>query len=509
MPTFAAVDIGSNSVRLKIARLTRHRLIEIHEDREVTRLGDSVFRNSFLSPEAIATTVKVLRRFHRAVQNAGADSVRVVATSALRDARNARAFLEWVRSTTGWDVEIISGLEEARLIHLGLVSTLRVNSSPVLMADLGGGSCELTISSEGHIRNTVSLPLGAVRLTNEFLRHDPPRKSEMRQMRGFISREIERTGDRIKRARPKVVIATSGTAESLAAVCHGLYKTKGSRAATVSKTQMRRIAKLLARLPLEERRRLSGVGPRRAEIIVPGAAVYLGLLERCQLAGFRYSPLGLRDGLLAQMAAEYDRTTRSGKQIQSERWDSIRTAVAHYRVDMDHALHVRASAMHLFAALKSVHGLPPEYQEWLSAAAMLYEVGDYVNRNGRHRHTYYIISHSEILGYTPEQRKIIAAIARYLGKSRPAPGDPPIKALATTDQDSVLKASLLLRLARALNLSRTAAIRDARVRVHEGEVNLTLVTKQRSSLDLELWAVEKEKSYFREVFGRELSAAAA
>ena len=232
MPTFAAVDIGSNSVRLKIARLTRHRLIEIQEDREVTRLGESVFRNFFLSPEAIATTVKVLRRFHRAVQNAGADSVRVVATSALRDARNARAFLEWVRSTTGWNVEIISGLEEARLIHLGLVSTLRVNSSPVLMADLGGGSCELTISSEGHIRNTVSLPLGAVRLTNEFLRHDPPRKSEMRQLRGFIFREIERTADRIKRARPKVVIATSGTAESLAAVCHGLYKTKGSRAAT-------------------------------------------------------------------------------------------------------------------------------------------------------------------------------------------------------------------------------------------------------------------------------------
>src|SRR5580658_5812554 len=145
MPTFAAVDIGSNSVRLKIARLTRHRLTEIHEDREVTRLGESVFRNFFLSPEAIATTVKVLRRFHRAVQNQGVDSVRVVATSALRDARNSRAFLEWVRSTTGWTVEIISGLEEARLIHLGLVSTLRVSASPVLMIDLGGGSCEVTV----------------------------------------------------------------------------------------------------------------------------------------------------------------------------------------------------------------------------------------------------------------------------------------------------------------------------------------------------------------------------
>ena len=272
---------------------------------------------------------------------------------------------------------------------------------------------------------------------------------------------------------------------------------------------MRRIAKLLARLPLEGRRKLSGVGPRRAEIIVAGAAVYAELLERCQLTGFRYSALGLRDGLLAQMAAEYDRTTRSGKQIESERWDSIRNAVEHYRIDMNHALHVRACAMQLFAALKSVHSLPPEYAEWLSAAAMLYEVGDFVNRNGRHRHTHYIISHSEILGYTPEQRRIIAAIARYLGKSRPTPGDSPMKVLPPLDQEFVSKSSLLLRLARALNLSRSGAVRVTRVRVHDGEVNLVLVTKRRSSVDLELWAVERERSYFREVFGRELSAAAA
>ena len=226
MPTLAAVDIGSNSVRLKISRLSGRSLREIHEDRQVTRLGDGVFRTGLLTPEAIAETVKVLRRFHRTVQQEGADSVRVVATSALRDARNSRAFLEWVRSTTGWKVEIISGLEEARLIHLGLVSTLRVSAAPVLMVDLGGGSCELTISSQGHIRETVSLPLGAVRLTNEFLQHDPPRKAELRRLRGFVEREIGRIADRIIRSRPKVVIATSGTAASLAAVCHGLYKTK-------------------------------------------------------------------------------------------------------------------------------------------------------------------------------------------------------------------------------------------------------------------------------------------
>src|SRR6202142_2432036 len=192
MPTFAAVDIGSNSVRLKIARLTRGRLRSIHEDREVTRLGEGVFRSGFLTPESMAETGKVLRRFHRATQQVVTEPVRVVGTSALRDARNSQAFLEWVHSATGWKVEIISGLEEARLIHLGLVSNLRLNASPMLMVDLGGGSCELTVSSRGHIRETVSLPLGAVRLTNEFFHHDPPRKAELRRLRGFTAREIER-----------------------------------------------------------------------------------------------------------------------------------------------------------------------------------------------------------------------------------------------------------------------------------------------------------------------------
>src|SRR5256885_4020558 len=294
MPTFAAIDIGSNSVRLKIARLTRHRLHTIDEDREVTRLGEHVFRTGLLSPEAMSDTIKVLRRFHRAVQKTGADTVRIVATSALRDARNSNAFLEWVRSVTGWKVEIISGLEEARLIHLGLVSNLRLSVSPVLMVDLGGGSCELTISSKGHIRETVSLPLGAVRLTNEFLRHDPPRRSELRRLRAFVEREIGRVAGRSFWTRPKAVIATSGTAASLAAVCHGLYKTKGAREAAGSRSQMKRIAKMLVRMPIEQRRKLSGVGLRRAEIIAAGAVVYAELLDRCQLGGFRFSALGLR-----------------------------------------------------------------------------------------------------------------------------------------------------------------------------------------------------------------------
>jgi exopolyphosphatase/guanosine-5'-triphosphate,3'-diphosphate pyrophosphatase len=278
---------------------------------------------------------------------------------------------------------------------------------------------------------------------------------------------------------------------------------------TVSRVQMRRIAKMLARLSLEERRNVQGIGVRRAEIVIAGAVVFAELLERCKLLGFRYSPLGLRDGLLAQMAAESDEETRSGKQIESERQDSILAAVAHYQVDLQHATRVRDSAMKLFSELRPVHRLPQEYREWIAAAAMLCEVGDYVNRTGRHRHTYYIISHSEILGYTPQQRKVIAAIARYLGKSRPSAADAPIKALPPFQQKDIAKASLLLRLAWGLNLGRSGALKTVRVRIQEGSVEMTLVPKHPMSVDLELWAVEKETAYFREVFGRDFSAAAA
>jgi exopolyphosphatase/guanosine-5'-triphosphate,3'-diphosphate pyrophosphatase len=470
-------------------------------------LGEGVFSSGLLSPEAMTETVRVLRRFHRAMQECGTDSVRVVATAALRDARNSRAFLEWVRSTTGWTIEIISGLEEARLIHLGIVSASRLGARSVLLVDLGGGSCELTLSREGQLRDTVSLPLGAVRLTGEFLQHDPPRKSELKRLSEFVARELARVQDRIRRAHVGVVIATSGTAAALASVA-GRIAGKGRSATYAPREMIRRIAKQLSRQSLEQRSKVPGIGPRRAEIICAGAVVYAELLERCHLPGFRYSELGLRDGILAQMAAEYDRSTRSGRAIESERWESIKRAVEHYRVDLNHALHVRDSALLLFYSLKSVHQLPAEYREWLSAAAMLYEVGDYLNRNGHHRHTYYIIANSEILGYTPQQRRIIGSIARYLGKSRPTPGDGPMSTLSPEEQENVEKASVLLRIARALNMGRSQSVGKVGVSARNGRVAMKLTPRGKASVDLEVWSIEKDRSYFREVFGRELSVAA-
>ncbi|MGB6690094.1 MAG: exopolyphosphatase, partial [Terracidiphilus sp.] len=215
MPTLAAIDVGSNSCRLKIARVAAHRLKVLHEDREVTRLGASVFSSGLVSPEAMAATLRALKRFQRAVQAHGVDQIRVVATSAMRDARNAAAFQAWVKAETGWNLEIISGLEEGRLIHQGVMSGEEGAGGHVLLLDLGGGSCEITLSERKRMRETVSMPLGAVRLTEEFLQADPPPAEGLARMHQLIARELRRASRKIREPRPSLVIATSGTAAAL------------------------------------------------------------------------------------------------------------------------------------------------------------------------------------------------------------------------------------------------------------------------------------------------------
>jgi len=265
----------------------------------------------------------------------------------------------------------------------------------------------------------------------------------------------------------------------------------------------------LSRRNLAQRRALPGIGPRRAEIIIAGAMVLAELMHLCNLRSFRYLPLGLRDGLLAQMMADYNGSAVMRERVESERHDALLSAAKHYGADLPFAQRIRDLAMQLFRRLQPVHQLPPQYADWLEAAAMLHEVGAYINRSGRRRHSYYVIAHSEIFGYTPMQRRIIAAITRYLGKSLPAPSDRVMGLLPGIDQIHVAKAVALLRLARALDQGRRGSVRELKVRVHQdGRVRLMLTPSPAEGIELELWAVEQEKNYFGTVFGRELLAEA-
>jgi len=501
MPIFAAVDIGANSVRLKIAELTRRKFRVVHEDREVTRLGESVFRNNVLAPDAMAHTVKVLTRFYRTAQKFRAEQVRVVSTSPLRDSKNARALIEWVKSAVGWKIEIISGLEEGRLIHLGVLSNTRIENKDVILFDLGGGSCEVTISERGHIREMFSLPLGAVRLTQEFLLHDPAKTKEIARLREYIAEQVNRIAPAIRRYRVDLAIATSGTAASLAGAARTLQgRSKYSH--TVSRRVATNLAHELAGKSVQERSKFPGIGPRRSEIIVAGAFVFAEMMAHYGLPSFQYSPLGLRDGLLAQMAADADIGTRQYRQLEAEREDALNSLGKRYGVDTRHATHVRDLSQQLFKSLKGIHGLPAEYAEWIAAGAMLHELGSYVNRNGRHRHTYYLIANSELFGFSLEQRHIVASIARYMGKSRPSARDRELRNLRPSSRGLLDRAVILLRLARALNQGRRGLVQKLRAKDAGAEVTLEL--RGKPGMDLEIWSAEKERNYFRDIFGRDL-----
>ncbi len=511
MQTYAAIDIGSNSCRLKIARVQQHQLKLLHEDREVTRLGASVFESGVVSPDAMASTLLALKRFYRAVKLHSADRVRAVATSALRDARNAQAFLAWVKSETGWEVEIISGLEEARLIHRGVMGEAGTQGR-CLLVDVGGGSCEITLSERKRIRETISLPLGAVRLTKEFLPGDLPSEEELARMKQFIARELRRAERRFGPLRVSLVIATSGTAAALAQALRKSRppgKAGAARREPLAETRnVRRLARKLTGMNSAQRSSIPGIGPKRTEIIVAGAHVYAELLERFALPGFVYSDLGLRDGILAQMLAEQDAKTTAHQQFERERWEGVLATCRRYGVDPKQADAVRQHALQLFRDLQAVHELPQEYGAWLEAAAMMRDVGKFMNYQGHHRHAQYIIANSELFGFTPQQRAIMSAIARYLGKSRPDPADRSMRSIPPEEFTHVHRAVVLLRLALALNQDRASDVLKVTLRVYPKRVLLEL-SPGRTGAELELWSLRKEADYFREVFRRELFAALA
>ncbi|MGA7255906.1 MAG: exopolyphosphatase, partial [Terracidiphilus sp.] len=266
---------------------------------------------------------------------------------------------------------------------------------------------------------------------------------------------------------------------------------------------VRKLAQRLARLSLAEREATPGIGPRRAEIVVAGAQVFAEILEAYGLKGFRYSPLGLRDGILAQMLAESDTRARTHREFELERWQSVLATARRYGVDPRQAEPVRAHALQLFRELKALHRLPPEYEGWLGAAALLRDTGKFINHQGHHRHTQYIVSSSEMYGYTPVQRTIVSAIARYQGKSRPQTGDRAMRNIPAEEHNNIHRAVVLLRLAVALNQDRASDVLRVAARAYPRRVYLE-IKPGRTGAELELWSLRKEADYFREVFGRAL-----
>lgn len=504
MPRYAAIDIGSNSVRMLAAEVAANGRAEtLASDREVTRLGESVFRGGLISREALEFVAGVLARMAQGYKKLDVAGVRAVATAAVRDASNQAEFLGRAAAAIGAPVEIISGQEEARLIHLGVQSRWPHPDRRVLIVDVGGGSAEIILAESGRLKEAFSKPLGAVRLTEAFLKSDPPTPLQHDQMREFIQERLNPVVRRLGIQPCDRVIATSATASAMVCAVNRIPRARREEADRRRATlrQVRRLFKDLAGKPVGARAKVTGIGPRRAQIIVPGVAVILEVLQRFQLPSLYYSAAGVRDGIIADLAAR--RVGAEEAVLNREQRRVVERMALKFATPLKHARQVAGFCGVLFDGLKALHKLAPGWGRLLQAASFLYDTGHYVGDTGHHKHAQYLVANSDLPGFTGREKLLVAMLCRFHRKSMPTARHIEFQALAPEDRRSLLLLIVLLRLGDALDQSKEQRVASIACEVRDNAV--AVAVNGAGQIDLEIWASERVGEAFEQVYQRPLA----
>jgi exopolyphosphatase/guanosine-5'-triphosphate,3'-diphosphate pyrophosphatase len=473
-------------------------------DREVTRLGASVFSGGRISNEAMDFVCQVLTRMSQTYLKLDVAGVRAVATSAVRDAGNQDEFIRRASDAAGVPVEIISGLEEARLIHLGVQSRWPHPDKRILIVDIGGGSAEIIAGENGEMHGGVSRPLGAVRLTETFMKSDPPNQTDLHRLEQFIDEKLDVAVKKIG-ARPfDRAIGTSSTVAAVVCAINRIPRARREEASRLRATtpQVRKLYRELSEKNLSGRKKIGGIGPRRAEIIVPGAAVLLKVLEAFRLPAVYYSSAGVRDGIIADLAARG--VGRELSRLSREQLMHVEAMARKYGVPAKHARRVASFAHQLFDALQPLHKLPPDSAKLLEAAAHLLDTGHYISSVAHHKHSAYVVQNSDMPGFTDRERSIVAALCRFHRKALPSAKYELVQALPPDDKRAVTWLTPLLRIADGLDSGQEQKVDRIDCQMKNGGV---VVTVEGENIDLELWAAERAAEAFRQVYERPLQFA--
>jgi exopolyphosphatase / guanosine-5'-triphosphate,3'-diphosphate pyrophosphatase len=493
------VDIGSNSVRMLAADVLGREIRVLAEERQVTRLGESVFQAGQISREALDALCTTLSRMAATYRKLSVAGIRVVATSAVRDASNQDEFLKRTSEAVGTPVEIISGAEEARLIHAGVVARWPRENEKALLIDVGGGSAELIVSEGDQMTDAVSRPLGAVRLTQVFLKSDPPLTEELQRMTAYIDEKLAPFFEQHRGETFDRVIVTSATAGAIVSAANEIPRSRRDEADHLAARleQVRGLFRRIAGTNLAERRKIAGIGPRRAEIIVAGTAVFLRAMELFKLASIHYCTAGVREGIVADLALR-----AAGLQVAHltpEQRALMEAMAEKYAVKPNHARQVAMIAGKLFAALRTLHKLAPDAGKLLESAGYLHDIGHFVSNTGHHKHSAYLVQNSDMPGFTDRERLIVAALCRFHRKSLPQPRHLEFQALDSEAKRLVLRLVPLLRLADSLDRSHSQKVVDLDAMVWGG--GITLSVGSRTEAELELWAANQAAQAFRDIYG--------
>jgi exopolyphosphatase/guanosine-5'-triphosphate,3'-diphosphate pyrophosphatase len=500
----AAIDIGTNSFHLVIAEadIVTGRFHTLARDKEIVRLGSGSTDMKYIHEEAMVRGLGVLQRFSDLSHTYNA-VVRAIATSAVREALNRDEFIRRARIETGINIEIASGTEEARLIHLGVLQALPVVRKRLLLIDIGGGSTEILIAKGRRIYYSNSIKLGAVRLTQRFFPSGSLNKKSVLECRKYVQGMLVPVVRELRSHPFDIAIGTSGTISNLA----NILRVRGSKTVDsslngfhVSCSDLSDIETEILSLPTSASRlRIPGLDPKRADIIPAGAILASVLFSELGLRELAISEFGLREGVLFD-SIEKLHPKKSADPLHDLRFQSAIHLAERCGYEKKHSHQVARLALSLFMQTQRLHNLGEEPREFLEAAALLHEIGLFVSHDSHHRHSYYLIRNAELAGFTENEKSIIANIARYHRKSHPKFKHEGFSLLSPEDQDIVSRLAAILRIADGLDRSHSSAVDHLNVRILGGRMSITAFCGRRHDPAMEQWGAERNQELFEKTF---------
>jgi exopolyphosphatase/guanosine-5'-triphosphate,3'-diphosphate pyrophosphatase len=499
----AAIDVGSNSVRLVVAEVLPtggYRVLD--EERENTRMATSLTKTGRLDPKAADATFITLRNFLSIAAGYGVSQVRAIGTSALRDAEDGHEFCDRVRKGLKLSIEVISANEEARLAFLSVARAFDISGRKVAVADIGGGSMEIVLASSGLVDQVYETKLGAVRVTEQCDVAARSTAKRVAHMQEYVERALRKEIGKLPFV-PDMLFGTGGTFTALASIIMAQQGASGQPmwGYRVTRAQIRHLLSDLASMSLVERCKVQGLSPQRADIIVAGLGVIECVMRELRVNVVQVHTRGVRDGLLLTMVTNRGDGTRSVPATTAEdRRAAVEEFAKNCGVDLPHARQVARIAASLWQQLSGPLGLKADDGELIEAAALLANVGYLINFEGHHKHSYHLIVNSELSGFERRQLQLLANVARYHRGARPKKKHENFAELSPEDQQRVKALAAILRLALALDRTRQQSVGDVRTRVTVGSVRILVQSQGDTGVDV--WAAERKVDLFEKVFGR-------
>jgi exopolyphosphatase/guanosine-5'-triphosphate,3'-diphosphate pyrophosphatase len=504
----AAIDIGSNSIKLVVVdALSSESFTVVTREKETVRLGHNTLRDGHLAPDAIDRAADCIRRFRLLAEARGAEKVVAIATASVREADNAKEFLSTVKRIAGVRVELLSGVEEARLIGVAVAQACAAYGSSLLNIDIGGGSTELSLVQDGVPTSLFSMKLGAVGLTEQFLLSDPPKPKELRALRSQVRNALERPARELEGSEWQQATGTSGTILALGQALRSFDSRVGGRRSSGSTgagteivlTQLERFNHRVAFLDVAERCGLPGISAQRAEIVIAGGQILEGVMRGLGIHTLRTCDWALREGVLIDRLREMESESRPPQPDDADpRLRGVHAVGQRFGYEKDHALHVAMLAEKILDGLAPSFGFTRHERTLLAAAALLHDAGYHIAHDSHHKHTLYLVKHSEMTGFSEDERALIANIARYHRGSLPKERHPDYAALDPEARDLVCCLAAILRVADALDRRHDGRVEDLRC-IQDGQT-LQLRLSSAATCDQEILAATQRGDLFEQVF---------